>query len=129
MKLCLDADIFLALIKDDDRYKKSAQKFFYSDKEHSFVTSSLTCLEVWFYLYKNNLKEKALGAIRSVIEIASIVDYGVEEIESAVILAENHNLSPADSIHAIVALETDGIVSSDASFDRIKNLKRIDFTK
>lgn len=129
MKLYIDADIFLALIKSDDRHKKAAQTFLTSYKEkHIFVTSTLTCMEVWFYLYKNNLKDKILNSIRAISAIAQILEYGVDELEAAAVLAEHHALSPADSVHAFLALQTDGIVSSDASFDRIKTLKRIDFS-
>ena len=127
MKLYLDADIFLAVIKEEDRYKKSAQLFFETHKEDEFFTSSLTCLEIWFYLYKNNLKNKALDAVRSILAIAEVIDYGIREIESALLLAEHYSLSPADSIHAIISMETDGIVSSDNSFDKIPELKRIKF--
>ena len=129
MAFYLDADIFLALIKDDDRYKKSAQQFFYKNKDKQFVTSTLTCLEIWFYLHKNNLKDKALDGIRSVIAIAKVVDYGIEEIEAAVLLAEQHKLTPADAIHAVIAIGAEGIVSSDNSFDSVKELKRIHYLK
>ena len=37
MKLYLDADIFLALSKENDRYKESAQKFFNTHKTSLFV--------------------------------------------------------------------------------------------
>ncbi len=79
--------------------------------------------------YKNNLKDKTLNSIRAISILAQILDYGLDELEAAAILAEHHALSPADSIHAVLALQTDGIVSSDTSFDRIKTLKRIDFSQ
>ena len=129
MRLYLDADIFLALIKNEDRHKRAAQAFFRVNKNDKFITSSLTCLEVWFYLYKNNFKHSCIDAIRAVKNIAEIIDYNIQDVEAAMILAEHHNLSPADSIHAILAMRSEGIVSSDESFDRIKYLKRVNFLK
>ena len=127
MKLYLDADIFLALIKENDRYKESAQKFFNTHKEHAFVTSSLTCLEIWFYLHKHGMVKKVLGAIKSITALASVIGYGMREVESAIILAEQRHLTPADAIHAVLASEADAIVSSDASFDSVSGLKKINF--
>lgn len=125
----LDADIFLALIKEDDRYKQSAQHFFQSRPNHEWVTSSLTCLEIWFYLYKHQQQEKALDAIRAVLAIATIIEYGIKEIEAATLLASQHQLSPADAIHATIALPFGTIVSTDHSFDRLAHCQRIDFSK
>ena len=129
MLLYLGTDIFLALMKDEDKYKKSAEKFFYSNKGNNFTTSILTCLEIWFYLYKNSLKDKALDSVRSVMKIAEIQDFSIHQLESAVVLAEQYKLTPVDSVHAILAFMTDAIVSSDSSFDKIKDLKRMDFLK
>ena len=129
MAVYLDADIFLALLKEEDRYKRAALLYLQKNKSYEFVTSSLTCLEIWFYLHRNNLQTKALNAIRAVKSIAKIREYGIIEIEAATLLAEKTRLTPADAIHAILAARVDAIVSTDTSFDRIKGLKRIDFSK
>ena len=129
MKLYLDADIFLALTKEEDRHKIAAQRFLSKNKHHVFVTSNLTCLEMWFYLYKNNLQGEALKSILAVKAIATIIDYGIVDIEQALVLAQKWKLSPADAIHAILAQMYDGIVSSDTSFDKVHELKRVDFSK
>ena len=129
MKLYLDADIFLALTKEEDRHKKTVQQFLSENKQHQFFTSNLTCLEMWFYLYRNGLKEEVLKSILAVKAIATIIDYGITEIEQGVILAQKCGLSPADAIHATIAQRFDGIVSSDHSFDKISGLKRIDFSQ
>lgn len=129
MVVYLDADIFLALIKEEDRHKKAALFYFQKNKNSEFVTSNLTCLEIWFYLHRNNLQSKALNAIRAVKSIAKVMDYGILEIEAATLLAEKARLTPADAIHAVLASRVDAIVSTDTSFDRIIGLKRIDFSK
>lgn len=129
MVVYLDADIFLALLKEEDRHKKAALQYFQKHKNSEFVTSSLTCLEILFYLHKNNLQNKALNAIRAVKSIAKVMDYGIVEIEAAALLAEKAHLTPADAIHAVIASRVDAIVSTDTSFDRISWLRRIDFSK
>ncbi len=45
------------------------------------------------------------------------------------VLADRFHLAPADAIHATSALQHDGIVSSDAAFDRVPGLKRHDFSR
>ncbi len=129
MRMYLDADIFLGLLKENDRHKTAAQKFLQTHKEEQLVTSVITLLEIWFYLYKNGCGDKTLDSIRAVRAIAEILPCSLEEIEAAAILAEHHSLSPADAVHAILSLNTASIVSSDASFDRITGLQRIDFSE
>lgn len=123
----VDADVFLALIKEEDRHKKAAESFL--EKKDDLITSNITCLEVWFYLYKNGKQAQVLNALRAVNMIAKIQDVTLNEIQTAAILAQQAQLSPADAIHAVQALQCEALVSSDKSFDRVKGLKRIDFTK
>ena len=129
MRLYLDADIFLTLLKEEDRFKKSAKKFLNENKENKLITSSITCLEIWFFLYKNNLKEKAFDAVRSIKKIAEVIEFETKDMESALLIAEKYKLTPADLIHAILAKTCDAIVSSDKSFLKINELKIIDFSK
>jgi len=129
MRLYLDADIFLALIKEKDRFKYSAKKFFSVYKAHEFFTSTLTCIEVWFYLHRSGMRDKALDSLRAINSICEIIEYNLSDMENAVILSEQHNLTPADAVHATLGMKHDIIVSSDSSFDKIKGLKRLDFSK
>lgn len=129
MGIYLDADVFLALIKEPDRFKAAAIRFLSDNKETELSTSTLTCLEVWFYLYKNNLKSKALDSFRAICSLCEIIDYKFFDMENAILLANHHNLSPADALHAVLAMNFDAIVSSDSSFDKVPGLKRLDFTK
>ena len=128
MKLYLDTDIFLALIKGEDRHKDAAQRFFLRFKGHEFVTSSIALLEIWFYLYKNDQKTTAFDAMRAVRALCSIIETRIDHIEEGALLSTACRLSPADAVHAIVARFCDAIVSSDHSFDNVSELKRIDFT-
>ncbi len=129
MKLYLDADIFLALIKERDRLKDLAIGFFEKYKTHELTTSTLTCMEIWFYLHKNNLKEKVLDSVRAITSICAILDWDLYDLENSIVLSEHHKLTPADSVHATLAMKCDCIVSSDSSFDRVPGLKRTDFSR
>src|SRR3989344_7627563 len=118
MKLYLDADVFLALLKEDDRHKKAATLFFekYADAEK--ITSTMCCLEIWFYLYKNGHQKKVIDALRSISAMCTVQDFNAKQMGQAVFLGTENRLSPADALHAVLASEADAIVSSDASFDR-----------
>ncbi len=129
MRLYLDADIFLALIKEEDRHKEAAQHFLEHFKREEFITSTAACLEVWFYLYKHGKQEQVLNALRAVGVLAKVQETAFPEVQTAALLAQQAQLSPADAFHAIQALQCDAIVSSDKAFDRVKGLKRVDFTK
>src|SRR3989338_10719442 len=122
MKLYLDTDIFLALIKDDDRHKKAAEHFLRHSQGNELVTSVITCLEVWFYLYKQGKQEQTLNALRAIEALAKIKEITFGEMQTAALLSQQVQLSPADAVHARQALECDALVSSDKSFDRVKEL-------
>ena len=128
MRVYLDADIFLALFKEEDRFKRVAKKFI-TNSSHEYITSTMTCLEIWFYLYRNNLQNQIVDVLRAITSKCKIINHDISTIESAAILSQENKLSPADAIHATIALDYDAIVSTDKSFDKIKGLKRIDFSK
>lgn len=127
MQLYLDADVFLALIKSDDRFKQKARAFF-NEHKHRYITSTLTCLEVWFYLHKHGLVEQASDAVRAIEELAQVMPFSVQDMHDGMVLAKEHKLTPADAVHAVLAKQTGAIVSSDKSLSKIRGLKRIDFT-
>lgn len=129
MNFYLDTDIFLALIKEKDRFKTAAKKFLSKNKNHKFFTSTISCLEVWFYLYKHNMVKEALDAIRAIKAICKIINDDIVALENSIVLAEHHKLSPTDVLHATMAMNYDAIVSTDSSFDKVHGLKRINFLK
>ena len=131
MQLYLDADFFLALLKPNDRLKDFAKEFYEKNSaEHELLTSTASLLEIWFYLYRNNLRSEIPTALRAVKDLKiHMISFNSEDVGAGSVLAQSHSLSPLDSIHAMLALRTDGIVSTDESFDRVPELKRIDFSK
>ena len=130
MKLYLDTDLFLAAVKQKDHLKDAALRFFKKCKKEELYTSEATVLEVWHYLRRNNMEEKALEAIEHMEGlVAEILPLEHIHVKQAILLAANYRLSPSDAIHAIYAENMDAIVATDHKFDIIPNLKKIDFSK
>lgn len=129
MAYYLDADIVLALIKPADHLKNAAIGWIERNRNNGLVTSSMTAMELWFYLYRNGAQDQALAAVRSLSKICEVQEVNLEDIEAALLISDKHGLSPADAIHAHLASNHEGIVSSDRSYDKITGLNRIDFSK
>ncbi len=129
MRLYLDTDVWMALIRQEDRFNTCAKKWMQENKEkHTFVTSTVSCIEIWFCLYRDHRIDVALESVRAIARLATVLPIGLHDIQQALVLAEDHKLSPAYALHAVLGLQHDGIVSSDKSFDKVSQLKRIDFT-
>ncbi len=130
MKYYLDTDIFLAVIKEQDRLKEAALHFFQTHRQDELYTSSMCCLEIWFYLYRHNKKYKVLDAVRCVQQLCTVIETTTEDLTEGILLAQEYDLSPVDALHAIHSLRLSlPLVSSDGSFERVNGLKLIDFTK
>ncbi len=129
MRLYLDADVFLALLKEEDRHKVAATLFLEKYKEEELFTSAITCMELWFYLYRESRNKMVLDSLRAVSMLCTVVDVGFSDMQEAALLSEHYGLSPADALHAHIALRYDAIVSSDHSFDKVSALKRMDFSR
>ncbi len=128
MKQYVDADLFLAVLKKEDRYKSAARAFLEKHRGDELFTSAITCMEVYFYLYRYGEKS-ALDALRALRMLCAVIDLRFPDIEEAAVLGERYSLSPADAVHAQAALSYGTIVSSDHSFDRVIGLTRIDFSR
>lgn len=129
MKYYLDTDIFLAVIKQQDRFKDAAFHFLQQHRNDELYTSNMCCLEIWFYLYKNNCRDKILHAFRSIQQMCVIIETSTDDLTEGILLAQEYNLSPVDSLHALHAQHLNiPLISSDKAFDRVKGIRRIDFT-
>ena len=131
LKIYLDSDLILALVKEEDWLKEKAIKFLEQAKKrgHELFTSSVACLEVWFHFNKAGLNDKASAVLSAIAREASVLPIGFDDLLKSAQVSRDFGLSPADSIHAVIALRFDAIASSDKHFDKIKALKRIDYTK
>ncbi len=130
IKYYLDTDVFLALLKEQNRLKEGALHFFQKHRQDELYTSSICCLEIWFYLYRHNKKYNMLDAVRCVQQLCTVIETTTEDLTQGILLAQEYDLSPADALHAIQALRLSlPLVSSDGSFEQVKGLKQIDYTQ
>ncbi|MBI5176938.1 type II toxin-antitoxin system VapC family toxin [Candidatus Micrarchaeota archaeon] len=131
MKIYLDADFFLAILKPSDWLKKSAISYWRDNAgKHEFSTSSLTLMEIWFYLNRAGLNGEVPAALGDVILMGvQVLPVSSDDLLGAARKFQDTRLTPMDALHAHMALRFDAIVSTDSAFDSVKGLKRIDFSK
>ena len=131
-KSYIDAGIFIqAILRDDSNSQKVLSKII--KKELNGVTSILSWDELVFILRKfiDNGTAIKEGGRFLIFPNLIFVDAKKEIILKAQKLIEEYNLKPRDAIHAATALylNIDEIISEDADFDKIKELKRINPVK
>jgi predicted nucleic acid-binding protein len=127
--LYLDANIFIfAAIDTKEIGEKAAallQKI--QQGEEKAETSALTYDEVFWVIKKHNL-ELAFKACETLLNFPNleIIPANRELAFSALQLIREYRLSPRDAMHAATAIaeKADCIVSTDAHFDRVNELKR-----
>jgi len=126
----LDANFFILANFSSDRRGKNARLILQDiTKGKHAVTSSLALDEVMWVLVKNNQKAE----LRSVIEdIYAIKNLEVKDVPSTIPLRaidfiEIDGLKPRDAFHAAIMdnLGVNEIVTDDADFDKLDNVKRI----
>ena len=126
----LDANFFILANFSSDRRGKNARLILQDiTKGKHAVTSSLALDEVMWVLVKNNQKAE----LRSVIEdIYAIKNLEVKDVPSTIPLRaidfiEIDGLKPRDAFHAAIMdnLGVNEIVTADADFDKLDNVKRI----
>jgi len=90
-------------------------------------TSALTFDEVFWAVRKHDV-EAAFEACQALLNFPNldIVPVDRELVIFALQLIKEHHLAPRDAIHAATAIagKADAIVSTDAHFDKIEELKR-----
>lgn len=132
MKAYFDSNVFVLSVIDEGRRGDKARELF-TDVIHgevSAVSSPLTLDEViWVLLEITKKKELALLEAQRFLQLSGIEWAPVkkEEISEAIAFMQKYNLGPRDAIHLAVALSSgcSSIVSDDADFDQIKEIKRI----
>ncbi len=128
--LYLDANVFILAAlnteEDGDRAVILLQKI--QRGEEKAITSALTFDEVFWEVKRNRGIEKALETAEAMLNFPNleIIPADRDVARSAMQIIKEYNLAPRDAIHAATAIaEKAGfIVSTDAHFDRVKELKR-----
>jgi uncharacterized protein len=125
----LDANVFIyASINTEELGKKATALLAkIQSGEEKAKTSALTFDEVFWALKKHNL-ELALQICDALLNFPNleIIPVDRELAFEALQLIKKHKLTPRDALHAATAIaqKADYIVSTDAHFDRLKELKR-----
>ena len=128
--LYLDANVFIfaALNTEEDGDKAVILLKKIQQGEEQAITSALTFDEVLWEVKRNRGIEKALETAEAMLNFPNlkIIPTDREVARSAIQIIKECNLAPRDAIHAATAIaeKVDFIVSTDAHFDRVKELKR-----
>ncbi|HLC84222.1 MAG TPA: type II toxin-antitoxin system VapC family toxin [Candidatus Nanoarchaeia archaeon] len=132
MAIYIDANVFIfAAVSDDVRGNRAREIIdqVISGEEEG-VTSSLTIDEVtWKVFRETKDRELAINEGLEILEFSNlkVVAVDAQTIKRALHLMKKHNkIAPRDAIHLEVALRSGcgEIVSDDADFDKINEIKR-----
>ena len=127
--LYLDANIFIYAAINTEKLGEQAEALLQrvQNGEERAKTSALTFDEVFWAVRKHDLK-LAFEICDALLNFPNleIIPADRELAVLALQLIRKHNLPPRDALHAATAMaeKVDYIASTDAHFDRIKELKR-----
>ncbi|MBS3071456.1 type II toxin-antitoxin system VapC family toxin [Candidatus Pacearchaeota archaeon] len=127
-KKYLDANVFIqGILREDTKYKEVILRM--ARKEFVGVTSILSWDEIVFVVGKFLGREVAKREGKKFFGLPNLelIDVKREVILKAQKLIEKYNLKPRDAIHSVTAISLGikEIISEDADFDKINELKRI----
>lgn len=128
--LYLDANVFIfaALNTEEEGAKAVALLRRIQQGEEQAITSAVTFDEVIWEVKRNRGIEKAVETAEAMLDFPNleIIPPDRELAFLALELIKEYNLAPRDALHAATALskKADFIVSSDAHFDKLKELRR-----
>ena len=128
----LDANVFLFARLDEGRRGEAAREVLHGvDGGHPAVTTAVVLNEVFWNLRKQIGREEALERSRQLPRMPGlrILDVGERGWNRALdLMAQHAHLKPNDALHAAAALGSGigTIVSADADFDGIPDLRRQD---
>ena len=130
----IDANVFIYSIINEDNVGEKARNTLEKIKNGEYLgfTATLTIDEILWALHKELDKDKTIEIAKGFINMQNLefINVDLEIIKKSL---ENYHksLKPRDSIH-IASMQSKNIktiISSDPDFDKIKEIKRIDFTK
>ena len=126
--LYLDANILIYSIINTQELGEKARTLLrkIQQGEEKAATSALTFDEVFWAVKKHNL-ELSLEACEALLNFPNleIVSADREVVSSALHITREYHLEPRDAIHAATAIaeKVDCVVTTDAHFGRVKELK------
>lgn len=128
-----DSNLFIRPAISTDRKAAVARKILDALVEGRIggLTCSITVDEVLWIVWKNADKEAATEQAKRVLEFPNlkIVDTTALDIRKAIDIINEYGLKPRDAIHVACSLNhaVFSIISDDADFDTVKELKRLSF--
>jgi predicted nucleic acid-binding protein len=121
---CLDTDVVYPLFKKSDWLQKSAKSA--AQVKESYV-SAILVLEIQLLLKREVGLKESLEVCERLPQRLNIKPFDEDVIRMAEEIRSEHGLGIFDSIHAATALLNDKVmISTDKSYDKLANLKRID---
>lgn len=134
-KAYIDSNTFIYAAIDNEKIGTKAKNILTKVKEGKYkaYTSTLTIDEFLWKVQKEVGRELASEAVNIFFTLSNLelINVDAKIASKAIEIYKTENLDPRDAIHLAAMKEKDisVIISSDSDFDKIKDIKRIDFTK
>lgn len=133
-KIYIDANVFIYSVLNENDIGEKARNILEKIKngEYYGFTATLTIDEILWAVHKELDKNKSVEIAKDFINMQNLEFINIDLVIIKEAL-ENYqkSLKPRDAIHlaALKSKKIKTIVSSDPDFDKIKEIKRIDFSK
>ena len=131
----IDSNFFITSVIDLGNEGESARSIIEEIKKGVLRghTSTLTLDEVLWIVQREKNRDISYESAKIIIKIPNLNFIGVDEeiMKQGLEIYSKYGLNPRDAIHlaCMKKLKLDKIVTADSDFDKIKDVKRIDFTK
>jgi len=127
----LDSDIFIAILKEEDRLKQPSLKILKAIERRKLknaYASVASIQEIIFWLLNRGFKDKILLTVSRVFKLKNLewIPLDEEVFLTASALIEEYALGAFDAYIAATALLKDRVIlSSDHIYDKIKGIRRM----
>lgn len=134
-KKYVDANCFIYAAIDSEIIGEKAKNILSDVKEGKFIayTSTLTIDEFLWKVQKEVGRELAAKSVNIFLTIPNLelINVDINIITKAIDIYKSDNLDPRDAIHLASMRQKNikAIITSDSDFNKIKDIKVIDFTK
>ena len=134
-KIYIDSNTFIYGAIDDEEIGKKARNILSEVNEGKYkaYTTTLTIDEFLWRVQKEVGRELASESVSIFFALANLelISVDTKIITNAMEIYKTEKLDPRDAIHLAAMREKkiSAVISTDPDFDKIKGIKRIDFTK
>jgi len=131
----VDANLLIYAATEEGAISKKAFEIVEKIKQGHYkaFTSTLTMDEVLYIIQKNAGREIAAKTVETYLKLnnLNIISVDMQILNKSIEIYKKTSLRPRDSIHlaAMQLNEIKTIISQDSDFDKIKDIKRLDFSK